>query len=369
MLKSDFKNNEEVLLRRYAAGGKFESVLEILNKNKHNFNFNINAQSSNGNTALHWACYKAMEKQAGYSREYSQIIRLLIQKGANYLLKNKNEKIPHDFLKQMVHDEHKSERSFSSNINETISCYLTLISSLLKIECMKIASSEELESELALETAFHVILDALKLFRFFPGESKDQESFTILSLACGISSEIIPLITYFQYFDKKINYIGIDNNSTIINDNKMRYASFENVEFICADASDLSEIKTKIPLYSIDLGILRNGDFTEHHGRKLIFSKIIDRIFPSLIKPNYPLLASFQTEYELNFCKTNTKILHNFKKFEPNNFCDVGRFCYFFAQYQNQTVVSNPDRFSVILNSDKPPQKRTLSASLKRLAL
>ncbi len=60
-IKNAVKNNEELLLRRQAAKGEFQQIQEILNRNKINLDFNINTQSSNGNTALHWACLNARE--------------------------------------------------------------------------------------------------------------------------------------------------------------------------------------------------------------------------------------------------------------------------------------------------------------------
>ncbi|EDP46070.1 hypothetical protein [Rickettsiella grylli] len=364
MLKNNL--NEEVLLRQFSASGQFENVLKILNKNKRKSTFNINAQSSNGNTALHWACCKAIEKEKGYTSDYSKIIRLLIEHKADYLIKNKCGKIPYDFLKHMPLDEHRGQTKRSGILNENVSCYFALINSLLKIECMKTMFSSEFESALSLTTFFHVILDSLELFRFFPDESKEQETFLILSLACGVSTEVLPLIIYFQYQGKKIHYVGIDNNSAVIQDNRLRYANFENVEFICADASNLNEITNKIPLYSIDLAILRNADFTEYQKRQSIFCKIVDQVIPHFMKPNSPLWISFQTEYELNFCKTKTKICQNFKKFHANNLCDTGEMCNFFTQHKNRTVVNHPDRFSIILNSERTTPEETLACSLKK---
>lgn len=366
MLKNDFKNNEELLLRKYAAGGKCDAIREILNKNKHNVHFNINAQSSNGNTALHWACFNAIEIHKGHSEKYNETIRLLIRHGASHLVKNNSGKIPHDIL-QDLHVNVSAEDL--KNLPLEGSCYLTLMQELLKKECKKITSAEELPGELASATAFHFIIGSLKLFDFFPTQNRYQETFTILSLACGISSEIIPLIMYFQYQNKKINYIGIDNNRDIIEDNKARYANFENVEFICADASNFDEISNQIPLYSIDLGIMRNGDFTEHKNRQSLFCKIIDRIFPCLIKPDCPLLLTFQTQQELEVCSNKTQMLQKFTKFKKNNFCDIDKLCSFSAQHLNQTVITYPDRFSTILNSEKINYDQSLTYNFNKLSM
>jgi ankyrin repeat protein len=358
--KKDLKNNEEYLLRRYAADGEFNAVQEILNKNKNKKNscFNINAQSSNGNTALHWACFNAKENHGGYSEAYNETIRLLIQSGASHLIKNKCGKIPHDFLQDLHVNVDRS--TLPQELREKISCYFTLVNELLKIECTKITSSEELEGELASATAFHFIISSLKLSEFFPPENNHQNTFTILSLACGISTEIIPLIMYFQYQNKKVNYIGIDNNRDVIDDNKNRYRDFKNVKFICADASNLDEITNKVALEPIDLGILRNPDFTKHNNRQRTFCKIVDQIFPCLIKTNCPLLITFQTKDELDICSNETELHENFIQFKPKNFCDVGKLCSFSAQYQNETVITYPDRFSAILNLNKPNNDHAL---------
>lgn len=67
MLKATKKIDEELLLRRHAAKGESQHVQAILNRNKTNFFFNIDGQSSNGNTALHWACLNARELHQGVS--------------------------------------------------------------------------------------------------------------------------------------------------------------------------------------------------------------------------------------------------------------------------------------------------------------
>ena len=54
------------------------------------------------------------------------------------------------------------------------------------------------------------------------------------------------------------------------------------------------------------------------------------------------------------------KIYENFIQFKPKNFCDVGKLCSFSAQYQNETVITYPDRFSAILNLNKPNNDHAL---------
>ncbi|WP_342228178.1 hypothetical protein [Rickettsiella endosymbiont of Rhagonycha lignosa] len=351
MFENDLTINEELLLRRHAAKGELEKVQDILNRNKINPNFNINAQSSNGNTALHWACSKAVENANGYSKEYSKIVQLLIQDDADHRIKNKLGQIPLDFL-QGLHVTVPGPEGSSHKGSTENSCYFEFISALLRKECVKITLPEELEGELAGETAFYFIIDSLKLADFLPPDEQ-QETVTILSLACGISTEILPLMLYFQYQNKKINYVGVDNNDAIIEDNKKRYAAYENIQFICADAANLDEITTQIVPNSIDMGILRNGDFTELRNRQNIFCQIIDEIFPNVLKPNFPLLVSFQTKQELEICTQKTQIIQNFKKFKGNNFCDIGSLCLISGQYQNKTVFSYSDRYTAILNLEK----------------
>lgn len=358
MFKKDLKNEEELLLRKKAAEGMFSLVEKILNKNKSNPKFNINAQSSNGNTALHWACLNAAELHDGYSEKYNRTIRLLIHFGADHLVKNNDGKIPNNFLQCLHTGVFNTENSKEILLKN--SCYLGLIEELLKKECKKVTSAEELSGELASATAFHVIISSLKLFDFFPTENNQQETFTILSLACGTSSEIIPLILYFQHHNKKINYVGIDNNRDIIEDNKARYANFKNVEFFCADASNLNGISTRTAPHSIDLGILRNGDFSEHKNRRPAFCRMVDQVLPNMIKPDYPLLITFQTHYELEVCSKSTQLLQNFIKLKSHNFCDVGTLCFFYSQYLNNTVITYLDRFSTILNLDKTASAEAL---------
>lgn len=362
MLETAIKIDEELLLRKHAVIGDFQQVQEILNRNKTNRNFNINAQSSNGNTALHWACLDAKKYHKGFSEKYCKIIRLLIENGADSFLKNKLGALPLDFL-QGMHVEVSGSKDLSSQNQDKDSCYFAFITALLRRQCEKITTSEELEGELAGETAFYFIIDSLKLVRFFPKVDPSQEKITILSLACGIATEIFPLMIYFQSQNKQLNYIGIDNNEEIIKDNIQKYAAFENVKFICADAANLSEITTHIAPNSIDMGILRNGDFTETHNRQKIFCKIIDEIFPSLLKPDFPLLVSFQTETELQICKQKTQILQNFKQFKDSNFCDIGTLCRIFGKYRNENVFAYSDRFTAILNLEETDKKQQMQLS------
>lgn len=351
MLKTTKKMDEELLLRRHAAKGESQQVQEILNRNKTNLDFNINGQSSNGNTALHWACLNARELHQGVSEKYSEIIQSLIENGADHRLKNKSGKIAHDFLQGTHVKLSGSDNSLVKSQNSD-SCYFSFITTLLRSQCSKITAPEELKGELAAEVTFYYIIDTLKLSDFFP-LNQQQEELTILSLGCGIATEIIPLMMYFQYQNKQINYIGVDNNKALIDDNKRRYAAFENVKFICTDAANLDEITTHITPHSIDMGILRNGDFTEIYNRQKLFCKIVDEIFPNVLKPNLPLLVSFGSKEELDLCIQKTQILKNFIKFKPNNFCDIGNAFRIFGEYQNQKVFAYADRFTAILNLEK----------------
>lgn len=164
------------------------------------------------------ACSKAVEHANGYSKEYSKIVQLLIQDDADHRIKNKLGQIPLDFLQGLHVTAPGPEGSLHKGSTEN-SCYFEFISALLRKECVKITLPEELEGELAGETAFYFIIDSLKLVDFLPPDEQ-QETVTILSLACGISTEILPLMLYFQYQNKKINYVGVDNNNAIIEDNK-----------------------------------------------------------------------------------------------------------------------------------------------------
>ena len=337
--------DDELLLRKHAAKGEFEKVQEILDKKRNDGSsgFNIDSQSSNGNTALHWACFKAVEiYNKGNYIDYSRTISLLIEYGANYLSVNKIGKKPCDLLR-------KKDDEYFNSVN-----YISLIHSILKKECQKIASPSELKGESAIATSFYSIIDPLKLVEFFP-KKEHEDSFTILSLACGMSNEILPLIVYFQHQNKKINYIGIDNDRAIIEYNKARYKAYENVRFFCADASNPSEMSVIIPSHSIDFGIMRNGDFTEGNGRQPIFFQIVNQVFPKLIKPGHPILMTFQTEYELNICNEKTQLNNNFRKFRGGNFFQNNKRCCFFSQCDKDPILIYPDRYSFILNLDKAP--------------
>lgn len=354
MLKAAKRNAEELLLRQNSAKGEFKEVQEILNRNKTNLDFNINSQSSNGNTALHWACSYASAKtlQLGHPEKYSEIIRLLIENGADHQIKNKSGKIAHDFL-QGLHFELSESKNSPVQIQKKDSCYFTLISTLLRRQCSKITTPEVLTGELTAEVTFYYIIDSLKLFNFFPSINQQQQELTIVSLGCGIATEILPLMLYFQYQNKQINYWGIDNNNAVIEENNRRYTAFKNVKFICADPANLDEITTHIPLHSINLGILRNGDFTEIFNRQKLFCKIVDEVFPSILKPYYPLLVSFGSRDQLDLCIQKTQILKHFKSFKPNNFCDIGNRLLSFGEYQNKKIFGYVDRFTVILNAEK----------------
>ena len=166
MVKTATRNAEELSLRQNAAQGNFKKVQEILNRNKTILDFNVNSQSSNGNTALHWACYYASAKpdQQDHSEKYSEIIRLLVENGADHQIKNKSGKIAHDFLQEL----HFKLSESPLQIQKKDSCYFTLISTLLRCQCSKITTPEELPGELRAEVTFYYIIDSLKLFNFFP---------------------------------------------------------------------------------------------------------------------------------------------------------------------------------------------------------
>lgn len=362
MLNTTKKMDDELSLRRQAAEGNFQQVQEILDRHRINPYFNINAQSSNGNTALHWACLNAKALHKGFSKKFSETIRLLIENAADHLVKNKLGKVPYDFL-QGLHTEIMGSEKLSPEKLRENSCYFSLVYSLLKKECTKITTPEELTDELAIEFTFYFIIDSLKLVDFFPSAVSQQETISVLSLGCGLATEILPLIMYFKYHNIKLDYIGIDNNEKIIEENVQRYSAFENVKFIYADAANLDEILTHIAPESIDMGILRNADFTELRNRQKIFGNIIDTIFPSVMKPSFPLLVSFQTKVELEICAQKTQILQNFKKFQSNNFCDVGSLCRIFGEYQNEKVSANSDTLTAILNFDKCKNEEELQAT------
>ena len=365
MLRTHLRD-DELLLRQEAAKGNYKKVKEILERNKGADSFDVNGGSSNGNTALHWACAKVMETKQGLSERYAKTIRLLVQYGADHLIENKFGQNPRDFFPDgggFRNSSHTSRQLKSSG-------YLALINALLEIECIKITSPEERECELKIETSFYLILDELKPIDFFSSENKQQDTFTVLSLACGLSMEILPLIMYFQYQNKKVKYIGVDINSDIIEDNKARYNAYENVNFICADASNLDEINTIVASSSIEMGIIRNGDFTESNGRKDIFCKMVDQILPRLLKPDAPLLMTFQTEHELNICSKETQLFLNFKKFKGDNLCDMGELCPVPIQRGNDTIITYSDLYSFILNADKTNAVQDqLSHGLQRLRM
>ena len=362
MLKHNLQS-EELSLRNHAARGEFEEVQEILDRNNGSSKFNINSQSSNGNTALHWACFRAMEIYKGNSEAYSKTIQLLIKYGADFLVENKEAKKPCDFFRN--DDEYLNP--FNLGVNLKSYCYFNLTHSILEIECKKITSQSEHEGESAIASSFYSIIDGLKLIEFFP-KKEHEDTFTILSLACGISTEILPLIIYFQHKNMKVNYIGIDNNSAIIEDNKARYTAYKNVRFICADASNPNKMSEIIPSHSIDFGIMRNGDFTKGNGRQPIFFQIVNQIFPNLIKPKYPLLMTFQTEYELNICSKKTQLNDNFRKFRGGNFFDNNKRCVFPTQRGGETILTYPDSYSFILNLDKElTQQNKLSQNMQKL--
>jgi ankyrin repeat protein len=149
MLKKDFKNEVGLLLRKRAAKGDAIAVKKILNENKNNSSFDINEQSSNGNTALHWACLRAVEIDSGYSEKYSKTIQCLIQGGADHLIENKSGKRPYHFLQEMQIKVTRTENFLIKNSKRESYCYFTLINELLRIECAKVTLPEELEGELA----------------------------------------------------------------------------------------------------------------------------------------------------------------------------------------------------------------------------
>ncbi len=370
MLRTDLKNGEGHSLRIAAAKGDSVEVQKILERNKGVNSFDVNNPSgSNGNTALHWACSKVMEIKQGYSEKYAKTIRLLIKYGADPLIENKSGQKPRDFF-----TKGEEGSAFVNPLRIGLrkdSAYVTLISALLGKECTKITyNPEELDGELAIAMSFYSIIDGLQLIDFFPPEIKQQDTFIILSLACLLSSEIIPLIVYFQHYNKQVRYIGVDINNDLIEDNKVRYKNYKNVDLICADPSDLDVISDRLAPCSVDVGIMRDGDFSQSHGRLDRSCKIVDQIFPGLLKPLAPLLMTFQTQEELDVCRLKTQLDRNFAKFKGGNSYDVGKRCSFTGQYKNTPITVNPDRFGFILNLDKPNANQDqLSHALQRLGM
>lgn len=337
---------EELALRQSAANGELDKVKSILERNKkcENSIFDINAaSSSNGNTALHWTCLNATQKKQDISIEYSEIIALLITHGANYQLKNKRGAKPYDLFKK----DGRFLIPFSQAINEK-SCRMHFIQSILQMEYQKLIAVNAVWQEISLN--FYAFMDILNLIEFFPKKEHERD-LTILSLACGFPAEIIPLMLYFQIHDIKVNYIGIDTDKRLIEHNQTTFKDHKNLKFIYADASNLSAVKAAIhPHTTIDFGILRNGDFTASGGRQSVFAKIIDEIFPQLIKPTYPLLTTFYSKQELDVCFGKTTINATFEKIRNGNYIEQTANSYKIYRH-GDTHATNCDKHMVILNA------------------
>ena len=81
--------------------------------------FNINSCSSNGNTALHWACAKAIEARP-YSEEYAETIRLLIKYASNPFLANSSgqRERPCDYIERELAGKRSDKRFWLFRINK-----------------------------------------------------------------------------------------------------------------------------------------------------------------------------------------------------------------------------------------------------------
>ncbi|MEN9471652.1 MAG: hypothetical protein RL214_1008 [Pseudomonadota bacterium] len=371
MLRTHLRD-DELLLRQEAARGDYKKVKAILDRNKERNadSFNINSCSSNGNTALHWACSKFIEQKVKGSeeKEHPKVIALLIKCGADHNIKNKSSKKPFNLLAINTPENHSQTGATAGDID-----IFSLINILSKAKIEKMVfQSEKLSGESPLATRFHSIIDDLKLMEFFPLEVvKKPGAFTILSLPCGLSSEIVPLLNYFKPFipNKSIKYIGIDQNSSTIEYNKAKYEAYENVSFICADASDHKAIRKKIAASSIDIGIVRNVNFTKNKDN---FCIIINKVLPDLIKPGCPLLMTFQKREELNKCNEETELSSNFGKLaRGKNYYESDEASYISAErIENITLTLDPDRYGIILNSSKTNAVQDqLSHGLQRLGM
>lgn len=346
--------NPELLLRQSAAKGELATVQKILKhylkhyKKSGNSIFNIDAPSeSNGNTALHWASLKATTEKQDISIEYSQIINLLLAHGANYQLKNKQYATPYDLFKK----DGRFLIPLNQAINKENSCRMSFLRSIIKMDYQKLnLDVDQKDVWQALSLSFYIFMEALNLIEFFPKKENERE-LTILSLACGFPAEIIPLSLYFQMHDIKVNYIGIDNAKNSIENNQTAFKQHKNLKFICADASDLSAVRAAIhPHTTIDFGILRNGDFTPSGGRQSIFSRIIDDVFPELIKPNYPLLLTVYSQRELETCFEKTSINAKFAKTRHGNYLEQVSNLYRIYR-PGETHHIDCDKYMVILNA------------------
>lgn len=272
-------------LRKAASGGYFEHVVKLTKKLPLT---ELNNQNSEGLTALHFACLGANRDNSQHQSDglYLAIILHLLQSGIDPTIKNKQNKTASELSNEpLIIELCNDYNSFFKNAEFWNKFDYTF--NTTKINQLKVKYLHQI-SHWRLSKNFQN-LDLTNL--------REKKEISVVSLACGMPFEITVLNDLCNKLGIKMNYLGVDINQEVIDDNIKWFQGNENIKFLCTNATDLKNMP--IANDSVDLIVLRHPDFTRRGFNT--FKAISEKIIPSIIKSDGLMIASFYDQREMNY--------------------------------------------------------------------
>jgi hypothetical protein len=327
-------------LRQASAKGDLDTVRFLLQN--HRDAIDINGKSTNGNTALFWACLHSLDAQNQKKINYQTIIIELLQADASDVVigVNKNgDQIP---LLSLI-----------SQSKDTPFLIKVLIL-LAKKAHIDLAKEENYEQFAQISVHFFLCVFRLNVHSHLP---KD-DIVRVLSLGAGECVDAFILMKLFQTFGKSMVYYGIDNLpcSDFLYSSSLERAFPKNIHMIEADANNLPLLRENLGGLSFNFGLLRNPDFT-YTGRRIdVFSGMISDIYPAFLENASPFLVTIGSEFEfINFRSLDTIKGKIYASKYPNNCVSIetSSLRFSFPQFAADALVSQPDTRAVILAFDK----------------
>ncbi len=353
---------EKKELRVAAAKGDINQV-KILLKNISTNGINIDEKSTNGKTALHWACEKVATVVGPIEENnHVKIIFELIKANANENLRDQQGKLAYEYLSQNLSDKTNRQNFIFIAQNlihiKTSKLNLSLIPDVERKK--QIIAFNNIISKRFIE----ILISVFSNNGIFSKLSKEPSSIKIIDLACG-QPPVIGIDLFFRVFYGSIpRYYGVDINASQIEHNKKLYDKYENFTFIEASAIDLDQLRYILVhnLFDIglfDIGILRNGNFTDKEHVKL-FNQMLTISLPTLLKPQGSIIATSYSPQEIEVIKTLLKVDSLPSDSENEAYYSSGKFnnpsqIEVLDAKSNQTVPTDPDQFFLRVTSN-PPQ-------------
>lgn len=123
----------------------------------------------------------------------------------------------------------------------------------------------------------------------------------ILVLGSNYGYEVLALIQFFKVCGIEIHLTLIDSNQEAINACRKLFSDFSDINYVCADTTDLDYLqKAGLKANSFDLILLRNLHFDK---APEICSILLTAVVTFFTKDSGFILCSFATESELNVAK------------------------------------------------------------------